>query len=79
MSKLNSIYPMILNEDGEDRLLRVAQATACLSELLSASCYGGNQSVPGDGVASLFSLLSEQIEEVISQNHRYQEEHYDRF
>lgn len=67
MSRMKSNHPLVLSEDGEERLLRVAHATACLSALLSASCYGGNQSVSGEGVAALFSLLSEQVEEVISQ------------
>lgn len=80
MSMSKSKHQMTLNEDGEDRLLRIAHATAFLSELISGSCYGENKSISGEGVAALLSLLSEQMEDVVGSNKFFHEDmNHDRF
>jgi hypothetical protein len=69
--------PMTLSEEGEERMLRVSIATAFVADLLYGSCYDGNRTVSGEGVAALFSCLAEQMECVVKQSNRMTEEVHD--
>lgn len=57
-----------LTELGENRLIRVAQATTFLAELLNSNRMGGQRAISAEGIAALIECLAEQMESVVAES-----------
>lgn len=58
----------VISASGEKQLLRAAQMTSFLSELLIASSINGQRHVSSEGMAAMMECLAEQVEFVISES-----------
>ncbi|CDH00937.1 hypothetical protein [Xenorhabdus bovienii] len=56
---------MVISSTGEKQLLRVAQMTTFLSELLTSSDINGSRHVSSEGMAAVMECLAEQVEQII--------------
>ncbi|MGJ0625116.1 hypothetical protein [Xenorhabdus bovienii] len=65
----NTIYQnTVLSATGEKQLLRVAQVTEFLSELLNNSSINGARHVSSEGMAAVMECLAEQVELIIHES-----------
>ncbi|MBW3115777.1 hypothetical protein AB7W80_08445 [Providencia rettgeri] len=53
---------------GEKQLLRAAQMTTFLSDLLTASAISGSRHISSEGMAAVMECLAEQVEQVITES-----------
>lgn len=68
MNNKMPMQPMTLTEQGENRLIRVAQATTFLAELLNSNRIGGQATLSAEGIAALVECLAEQMESVVAES-----------
>ena len=57
-----------LSPTGEKQLLRAAQMTSFLSDLLEANVISGSPYVSSEGMAAVMECLAEQVEQVITES-----------
>ncbi|MGR7211639.1 hypothetical protein ACU617_11000 [Klebsiella aerogenes] len=68
MSELTKAkYVCQLSETGENRLLRIAQASEFLAEILSMPVMSGTKTVSAEGTAALMACIAEQLEGVVKE------------
>ncbi|WP_312346863.1 hypothetical protein [Leclercia sp.] len=65
-----------LSNAGEDRLLKVAQASKFLADTLSACGSDGNKDISSDGAAAVFACLAELLDGVVSETSTMQGGHH---
>ena len=56
-----------LSEVGESRLLRIAQASEFLAEILSIPVMSGTKTISAEGAAALMACIAEQLEGVVKE------------
>lgn len=68
MSELTKAkYVCQLSEAGENRLLRIAQASEFLAEILSMPVMSGTKTISAEGAAALMACIAKQLEGVVKE------------
>ncbi|MBI6528322.1 hypothetical protein JEP40_04130 [Proteus vulgaris] len=65
---------VVLSQEGERTLIRTAQATAFISDLLISHSMTGSKLVSCEGMTALMECLSEQMESIIQESSLMNEE-----
>lgn len=61
----NENYICTLSEAGENRLLRAAQASEFLADVLAVPAVNGSRTVSAEGAAAIMACIAEQLEGVV--------------
>lgn len=65
---------VVLSQEGERTLIRTAQATAFISDLLISHSMTGSELISCEGMIALMECLSEQMESIIQESSLMTEE-----